>query len=218
MKMGKLLCMLIVLAISACVLSACGDKKPGGESSAVPSFSQAETSSQPSSQAPGEQSQSQSSASAADVTGNHPDDSQPGQVILIETDNKDFDELFKANPIDKVYIKDSNNAFSNVEMIELSDKYAEIWNKEVTHAYSELEKYMKLDSSLKPESLRAEQEKWLAGKTEALKKISDTAQAAGGTMAQVDASSSVMDFYRSRAAQLYKELYVYNKNYSYEFK
>jgi uncharacterized protein YecT (DUF1311 family) len=216
MKNRKLLCIVMALAIAASVLSGCSNKKGGGESS-VPAYSQTEVSSQPvSSEAPSEV-QSQSSSSVSAVEGNHPSDSQPGQVIVIETNDKDFDKLFKANPIDKVYIQESNKAFSNVEMIQLSDKYADIWSKEVTHAYAELTKYMELDSSKKPETFRAEQKKWVDGKTEALKKISDAAQAAGGTMAQVDAASGAMDYYRARAAQLYKELYGYNKNYSYAY-
>jgi len=217
MKNRKLICIVMVFAITASVLFGCSGKK-GGDESSVPVYSQTEESSQPvSSEVPSEvQSQSPSSVSSA-AAGNRPSDSQPGQVIVIQTDDKDFDKLFKTNPIDKVYIQESNKAFSNVEMIQLSDKYADIWSKEVTHAYAELTKYMELDSSKKPETLRAEQKKWVDGKTEALKKIGDAAQAAGGTMAQVDAASGVMDYYRTRAAQLYKELYTYNKNYSYAY-
>ena len=77
---------------------------------------------------------------------------------------------------------------------------------------------MATDSSTKPQQLKAEQKQWLSGKSAALKKISSAAQAAGGSMAQVNEAGGIMDFYRSRAAQIYKELYSYDKDYSYEYK
>jgi uncharacterized protein YecT (DUF1311 family) len=218
MKNRKILCIMLVLSIAASILSGCGGKK-GEEKSSAPSSSRTETSSQLVSGEAQSQAQSQlpSSGSAVEPTGNPPSQSQPGPVIIIETDDNEFNKLFKSNPIDKNYITESNQAFSNVEMIQLSDKYAEIWKKEVTHAYAELTKFMKKDSTKKPEALRGEQEKWVSGQSQALKKIGEAAQAAGGTMAQVDASSGVMDYYRTRAAQLYKELYGYDKNYRYEY-
>lgn len=165
--------------------------------------------------------EAQSSQPASSQADSFPDNgtvSQNGPVLNITTDNEDFNKLFKNNPIDKKYISESADAVSSADMVKLSDKYAGIWQKEVTYAYGELTKYMKLDSSsTKPAELKAEQEKWESGKTAALKKIADDAQAEGGSMAQVDASSKVMDFYRSRAAQIYRELYEYNKNFAYNY-
>lgn len=219
MKKGKTLCIVMILAIAVSVFSGCSANKNGGITSSVPNSSQSETNSGLVSSEVQSAVQSLASASSqSSVAGNEPTQSQPGQVIVIQTDDKEFDKLFKANPIDKKYIQDSNKAFSSVEMIQLSQKYADIWSKEVTHAYAELTKHMQLDSSMKPKELRAEQEKWVSGKAEALQKINDAAQAAGGTMAEVDAASGVMDYYRTRAAGVYKALYGYDKNYSYAFK
>lgn len=36
-------------------------------------------------------------------------------------------------------------------------------------------------------------------------------------MAQVDEASRVMDYYRSRAVELYEELYAIDPNYTYHF-
>lgn len=152
------------------------------------------------------------------VTPGEPASSQNGPVIDIQTDNKEFDAKFKQNPIDKSYISESAAAVSNIDMVNVSNKYAGIWQKEIDHAWSGLEKHMKTDSSTRPAALKAEQQKWEDGKAAALQKIAADAQAAGGSMAQVDASSKTMDFYRSRANQLYRELYGYDKSYTYAYK
>ncbi len=217
MKRAKILCIVMVFAVVVSALSGCSLLKNKGGASSAPSSSEIGTSSQSvSSNVQSEvQSEAPSSGSSIAAGGNEPAESQPGQVIVIETDDKEFDKQFKLNPIDKKYIQDSNNAFSNLEMIQLSDKYGDIWSKEVTSAYNKLIKLAKDDALSK---VKAEQTAWVNGKTEALKKISDAAQAAGGTMAQVNASSSMMDYYRTRAAQVYKELYAYDKNYTYGYK
>ena len=213
MKNRKILCAVLAFALAASVLTACGPKK-GGESSAVPASSFA-TESIPaaSSDAPSEP--PASSSSTASVSPNEPTESQPGQVIDITTDNKEFDALFKKNPIDKKYIQESNSALSSVAMVKLSNKYAGIWEKEISSAYKKLCKLAKGGELTK---IKDGQTAWENGKADALKKISDNAQAAGGSMAQVNEASAVMDFYRSRAAQLYRALYAYDQNFSYAYK
>jgi hypothetical protein len=208
----------------AAVLTGCGlfTGRDGGASAAPAGFHQSSSavSSAVSSSDPGSSSEDPPSSSPAvsSQDPNRPSDSQPGQVLPIQTDDKGFNEKFAANPIDKKYITESNQAVSNIDMIKVSDKYRDIWKAEVDHAYAELEKSMMADSSGKPEQYRAEQEKWRSEQKAALQKIADDAQAAGGSMAQVDEASKVMDYYRSRAAQLYRELYGYDKNYSYAYK
>lgn len=217
MNNRKILSIALAAAVAFSALAGCGKPKAGNESSAAPVSSQvtvsseAQSSSDPQSEAP-------VSSEPAAVKGNEPTESQPGPVITIQTDDKEFDKKFADNPIDKAYIKASNNAVSNIDMVNVSNQYSAIWQKEVTHAYAELTKKMAADSSQKPKELRAEQEKWLSEKDAALKKISDAALAAGGSMAQVNQAGGIMDYFRSRAAQIYRELYAYDKNYSYEYK
>ncbi|WP_312695477.1 lysozyme inhibitor LprI family protein [Caproiciproducens sp.] len=213
MKNKRKLCLAAAFAVAVTAFAGCGMLK-GGESS-VPASGFGESSQAASSQ-PASSAQSEPASSGVHVvTPNEPAESQPGPVIDIETDSKEFNALFKENPIDKKYIAESNKAFSNVEMVQLSNKYAGIWEKEVTSAYN---KVVKLASGDALSKIKAEQTAWTNGKTEALKKISDEAQAGGGTMAQVNTASGIMDYYRSRAAQVYRQLYSYDKNYSYAYK
>lgn len=211
MKNRKILCAVLAFALAASIFTACGPKK-GGENSVPASSFGTESVPAASSDAPSEPPAPSSSTPPAPT--NEPAQSQPGQVLDITTDNKAFDALFKKNPIDKKYIQESNNALSSVDMVKLSNKYAGIWEKEITSAYTRLCKLAKGGELTK---IKDGQTAWENGKSEALKKISDTAQAAGGSMAQVNEASAVMDFYRSRAAQLYRALYSYDKNFSYAY-
>lgn len=138
---------------------------------------------------------------------------QQGPVLTVRTDSEAFDRLFAENPLDKKYKAEIAAAVSNLEMAKVSDRYAELWRAETDRAWAELQKPMKLDSSGKPAALEAEQRKWEDGREAALKKIADDAQAAGGSLAQVETSSRVMEFYRGRAAQLYRELYGYTQKF-----
>lgn len=209
------------LAALTALFSGCSLFSHGAEnsSSAVPaaSFSSVEPSSS------GSQSSSQVSSAAENPASGHvvtpaePSESQSGPVLTITTDNEKFNQKFAANPIDKAYIRESNAAVSTVDMVNVSQKYAEIWKKEISHAYGELTKKLSADSSGKAAKLKAEQKKWQDGEQTALKKISSDALSGGGSMAEVNAASQTMDFYRSRAAQLYRELYDYESNYSYAY-
>ena len=140
---------------------------------------------------------------------NAPEEGQSGLVIDIETDSPEFDEKFKDNPIDKAYIADSIEAVSNVEMVELCDKYAQIWENEINVG---MEKLLALATDDK-ELYQKQQEDWETGKQESLQRIND--QAGEGSLAAVSAASERMDFYRTRANQVLRELYSYDPDYAY---
>ena len=220
MKNRNKLGIVLAFAVALSAFSGCSFSKAPSAASSAPASSQVTESSQAVSSVDSSSAQSEAAVSSvASVSqGNQPTESQPGQVIAIETDDKAFDKLFKANPIDKAYIKESNNAFSNVDMVNVSNKYSGIWQKEITYAFDKLDDHLQLESSKKPKQLQTEQEEWEIKKAAALKKITEEEQAKGGSMAQVNVASKVMDFYRSRAAQIYKELYVYDKKFSYAYK
>ena len=218
--MRKTLLFLALAVFASAAVSGCSNGK-GDSSSAVPAGGIVTASSAASGPASRQAGSSPGSASSDDthvVTPAEPASSQNGPVINIQTDNKEFDAKFRQNPIDKSYISESAAAVSNIDMVNVSNKYAGLWQKEIDYAWSGLQKYMKADSSTRPAALKAEQQKWEGGKAAALQKIAADAQAAGGSMAQVDASSKTMDFYRSRANQLYRELYGYDKNYAYAYR
>lgn len=214
MKLNKMRVFLIVSALCASVLAGC--QKP--ESKPVQA-QPAQSSSEAVSSTDSSQVSSAPAESETNVipTGNEPSESQPGPVLEIQTDDKAFDAKFAANPIDKAYIQESNKAISNIDMVNVSNKYSEIWQKEITHAYEELKKCMATDSSMKPKTLQKEQEDWEKGKAAAMKKINEEAQAAGGSMVEVNVASKTMDYYRDRAAQLYKEIYEYKKDFSFAY-
>ncbi len=214
MNSRKIWGIVLTAAVILSVFASCGSAKPanaGVESTpASTAASQTAVSTQPESSVP--QSEAPVSSATSSVKGNEPTESENGPVLPVETDDKEFDQKFKDNPIDKAYIKASNNAISNVDMVNVSNNFAMIWASEVTSAYNKLTKLATGDALKK---IEAEQTTWTNGKTEALKKVSSNAQAAGGSMAQVNEAGGIMDFYRSRAAQVYKELYSYDKNYGY---
>ncbi|MVB10900.1 hypothetical protein CAFE_16010 [Caprobacter fermentans] len=182
-----------------------------------PAASSESSSSQSLSSQPASSQDDPSSDGSSSDPGEPPADSEPGRVLTITTDNEKFNQKFSENPVDKAYIKESDQAVSTVDMVNVSQKYAGLWQKEIDHAWSELSQKMSSDSSGKPAELKAEQEKWQNEKDTKLKKIVSDALSGGGSMAEVNAASQEMDFYRSRAAQLYRELYDYEKNYSYAY-
>ncbi|WP_411676399.1 lysozyme inhibitor LprI family protein [Caproicibacter sp.] len=182
-----------------------------------PAASSESSSSQSLSSQPASSQDDPSSDGGSSDPGEPPADSEPGRVLTITTDNEKFNQKFSENPVDKAYIKESDQAVSTVDMVNVSQKYAGLWQKEIDHAWSELSQEMSSDSSGKPAELKAEQKKWEDEKDAKLKKIVSDALSGGGSMAEVNAASQEMDFYRSRAAQLYRELYDYDKNYSYAY-
>lgn len=221
---------LIALAAAAAValgLAACS----GGASSSVagsdaPSqngqsaaSSEAEKSESASSQEqdPGDSSGTGSESSAAGSQAPSIDEpaegEQPGQLIDIETGNAAFDQKFKNNPIDQQYLKEMQNAISNVDMVTVSEKYTSLWKTEIEQAYKKLQNLAADDK----EAYAEEQAQWEKDTPAALEKIYESAGSVGGSLAAVNAASQTMDYYRTRAAQIYAELYTYDPEFTYEF-
>lgn len=215
----KLCSVVLSMATISAVLAGCGIFGGGQSSSAPAQSDSASVSSQAAvSSAPQESSAPAQSAASSEAavssSGNQESDSLPGAVGKIETNDKDFNKKFAANPIDKAYVAESVNALSNQDMIGIADKYAGLWQKEINSAYG---KVTKLATGSELDEIRADQNDWLTDKKAALAKISADAQAAGGTLAQVSEATAVMNFYRSRAVEVYRQLYSYQKDYSYAY-
>jgi len=222
MKRKKIASALVAFIVFASTLTGCNIFGKGGAESSTPSSSSSELSSGSSSDssvAPqsSEQPESSSKASSAASSANQVKTSSTTdqQVFPIETNNKAFDALFKKNPIDAAYISNSGSAYSNVAMTQLNEKYQKFWQTEIDSAYK---KALAAANPTDKASFKAEQEQWVNNTPAALKKISKDVLAAGGTSPQVEVSGKIMEYYRTRAAQVYKELYGYDKNYTYEFK
>lgn len=221
----KIISVFLTAALSCALLAGCGVFGNGGQSSSAPAQSTAQQSALPqSSAAPKSSVPAQSAASSAAQASSkassgaggadEPSTSLPGSVGQIQTDDKDFNKKFAANPIDKAYITDSVDAVSNQDMINAANKYADIWSKEIDSAF---DKVTKLAKGAQLDQIRADQNDWLTEKTAALKKISTDAQSAGGSMVQVTEATGIMNFYRARAVKVYQQLYAFDKNYTYNF-
>lgn len=201
--------------LGGCALFRAEDKS---SSSAVPAASFGSSAVSQENAGSSSEAESALSSAASSQAMSEPASSEPGPVITIQTDSEAFNAKFKDNPIDKAYIAASNKAVSTVDMVNVSQDYTKIWQKEVDHAWSKLKFRAYADNnSVHSQAIMDEQQKWESGKDAALKKIGKDAAAAGGSMAQVNEASQVMDFYRSRAAQLYRELYDYNKDFDYAY-
>lgn len=205
LKLAVLATALIVLSSSVMGCNFFGGQ--GEESSSLP-----ESSSSPQlSSAPLEPSSSEAPSSSSEL----PSSSQTGEVVnTIETDDKEFNKLFAGNSIDKAYKDGQCDAFSNVDMIDVANKFSEIWQKEIDSAYKRL---LAAASGAEKDKFKAEQEKWVEDTPEALRKISETAAATGGSLSQVIEAGDVMEYYRARAAAVYRELYPYEKALNLEY-
>lgn len=210
--MKKMVWLLAVLCAAGLICSGCNkaeDASSAASSSTVSSAISQEASSGQNSSAVSGQESSSANSQGGSVS--------QGEMVKTEsTDSEAFNAKFKQNPIDAKYIPEMKKAMSNTAMAAVSSKYAGIWEKEINHALSELEDQLDSDSDKKAK-VEEEQKEWEAGRAAALKKISDDAQTLGGSMARVEAASKGMDFYRSRAAALYRELYDCEPDYTYAF-
>lgn len=131
------------------------------------------------------------------------------------TSSADFNAVFSQNPIDKAYNQQSKTAESTRQMVELAEKFITIWDAEVDSAYQRLLAYLDADGK---EKLKKQQEQWQGGLEKAIQKIYDDAAAdSDGTIAQVAASSGVMEYYKKRAIELYLRLFEFEPNLTYAY-
>ncbi len=226
MKRKRIASALVAFLILAFSFTGCNLFHNGGDESSAPVSSSSSSASASSSESsiasqPGSSSSEQTVSSSevsepvnSKPSSIHTSSSTDQQVFPIETNDKEFDAYFKKNPLDAAYISASGSAYSNTAMTQLNEKYQKYWQGEIDSAYQRL--LAKANSADKT-SFKAEQLQWVNETPAALKKISKDVLAAGGAAPQVDVSSKIMEYYRTRAAQVYKDLYGYDKNYSYAF-
>lgn len=209
--------LVLAVALAGCGLFSGGPKRsessaPAPSSSEEPQAPSAAAGTEAGASVPDASPQGSSSGAESAVSG-----TQTGPVLPITTDNPEFDRKFQGNPLDRAYIAESGSAFSAVQMVDLSGRYAQLWKKEVSHAYAQLAEALKGSSASRLVQAQKEQKDWESGTPAALRKIAQKAQSAGGSMAQVEEAGDVMDYYRARAARLYLELYAVKPDFSYAF-
>ena len=152
-----------------------------------------------------------SSAAGEDV--NSPEAGEGADVVIpIETDSPEFDKLFAENPIDASYVKEMADAGSTLDMVAVCEKYAELWEAEIDGG---MEKLLSLATDDR-EVYRKEQEDWETGRDANLAAIDEQA-GAGGSLSQLNAASERMDFFRTRANQILRELYSYDPSFTYVY-
>ncbi len=141
------------------------------------------------------------SAAAASVEG------QPGST-------QGFEEVFAQNPIDAAYQEEEVNALTNQEMLQLSQKYADVWETEVEWAYQAL---VDAASGEAKSQYEEEQVRWPSERQSKLEEIASAAGTGGGSLAGLTQATQTMEFYRERAKELYEQLYQYQPDYSYAY-
>lgn len=137
-----------------------------------------------------------------------------GLLPPADTENDAFNEKFMQNAIDAAYEEEIAVAISVSDMVEICNKYANLWNEEVDNAYMHLLAAAEEDQY---PTYKSEQEEWISEKDGKIAEISEAAMAQGGSMAFLNGASQIMNFYRDRAMVLYEELYQYDPEFSFQF-
>ena len=204
--------LLAVLTAASCLLfAACGERgETASAVSAVSSAVSAVSSGEADPTAPTEEDAGLTAGDGEDL--NNPEEGEgSGLVIPIETDSPEFDAKFRENPLDAAYVEESSEAVSTLDMVKVCEKYAALWEKEIEVG---MEKLLSLATDDR-EQYQKEQEDWETGLDAALKEL--TEQAGGGSMAQVEAAGSRMDYYRTRANAVLRALYSYDPDFTYAY-
>ncbi|WP_283609700.1 lysozyme inhibitor LprI family protein [Faecalispora anaeroviscerum] len=177
-----------------------------------PTLSAPETSQTPS-KAPASSSSATTSSSGTSSAAESSPDDKATSLKNIVTSNKEFNKLFIKNPIDKAYLAEMEKASSNADMIKVNEKYTKLWQTEIDSGYKKL---LAKAPDAKKKSYQNRQEKWVKNTPDELKEITEKAQSAG-SMAQLEASGETMEYYRERAAAIYKNLYTHDPKFTYAY-
>lgn len=126
-----------------------------------------------------------------------------------------FDAHFNKNPITAAHTAESGNVYTTNDMLQVEEKYAGIWSKEVDHAYDLCQKQLPADVFA---TVKKHHEAWLSTQQADLADIRADGQEQGGSMATVQIASNTAAYYQKQAKNLYKALYQHGISYQYQFK
>ena len=201
----------VIAAIFVLGTAGCGQRAQGTASAAESASSLAALEGTAGSSSAPDAAPDASSAAGEDV--NSPEAGEGATVVIpIETDSPEFDKLFAENPIDASYVKEMADAVSTLDMVAVCRKYAELWEAEIDGG---MEKLLSLATDDR-EVYRKEQEDWETGRDANLAAIDEQA-GTGGSLSQLNAASERMDFFRTRANQILRELYSYDPSFTYVY-
>lgn len=148
----------------------------------------------------------QEPANSFDEQGNA-DAAVPSQAV----DLAQFAELFAKNPIDAAYKKALDTATATSDMVSVMSDYTRVWEQEMQAAFKQL---IALDDN---EQYRSEQETWGRETPDVLEKIKTDALKDDGTLGAVVAAEQTMNYYRTRAERLYKQIYGISGTITYQY-
>ena len=181
----KLAALVGVILLSGMIFTGCsGNGQESSQTSSASVSSETETSSVHSQSDFNSAAEAESNAQSAAVSPNSSTSSQ---------NNTDFDEYFSQNPITAAHNEESGSVYTTNDMLQVEEKFAGIWAKEVDH------------------------ETWLSTQHADLADIRADGQQAGGTLGSVQIATDSAAYYEKEAKKLYQVLYENNISYQYQF-
>ena len=202
----KLAALVGVILLSGMIFTGCsGNGQESSQTSSASVSSETGTSSVHSQSDFNSAAEAESNAQSAAVSPNSSTSSQ---------NNTDFDEYFSQNPITAAHNEESGSVYTTNDMLQVEEKFAGIWAKEVDHAYELCQQNLPSDIF---SSVKADHETWLSTQHADLADIRADGQQAGGTLGSVQIATDSAAYYEKEAKKLYQVLYENNISYQYQF-
>lgn len=202
----KLAALVGAILLSGIIFTGCsGNGQESSQTSSASVSSETETSSVHSQSDFNSAAEAESNAQSAAVPPNSSTSSQ---------NNTDFDEYFSQNPITTAHNEESGSVYTTNDMLQVEEKFAGIWAKEVDHAYELCRQNLPSDIF---SSVKADHETWLSTQHADLADIRADGQQAGGTLGSVQIATDSAAYYEKEAKKLYQVLYENNISYQYQF-
>ena len=124
-------------------------------------------------------------------------------------DQAAFDAKFAANPIDAAYAVESQESLTNLEMVSLEEKFANLWIDEINAAYSQL-------VAANVEGILDDKKNWNDSLDSELDLIGNSVDGQG-SLVRVERAMKIKNFFRDKAKALYTQLYALNPDYDYHY-
>lgn len=202
----KLAALIGAILLSGMIFTGCsGSGQESSQTSSTSVSSETEISSAHSQSDLNSASEAESNAQSATVPPNSSTSSQ---------NNTDFDEYFSQNPIAAAHNEESGSVYTTNDMLQVEEKFAGIWAKEVEHAYELCQQNLPGDIFA---TVKADHEAWLSTQHADLADIRADGQKAGGTLGSVQIATDSAAYYEKEAKKLYQVLYENNISYQYQF-
>ena len=202
----KLAALVGVILLSGMIFTGCsGNGQESSQTSSASVSSETETSSVHSQSDFNSAAEAESNVQSAAVSPNSSTSSQ---------NNTDFDEYFSQNPITAAHNEESGSVYTTNDMLQVEEKFAGIWAKEVDHADYPCQQNLPSDIF---SSVKADHETWLSTQHADLADIRADGQQAGGTLGSVQIATDSAAYYEKEAKKLYQVLYENNISYQYQF-